>query len=139
MGAYEYISPGEGTPVSSSSGGGGGCFIATAAYGSAMESYVKVLCKMLDRFLLTHSPGRAFVNFYYKYSLPIADFISMHANLRAMVRMSLLPLVGLSWVALKFGPLASIALVMVFTVALIGLGTRLRHKVIMEIKSLETI
>jgi hypothetical protein len=34
----------------------------------------------------------------------VADFITNHDNLRVMVRWSLLPLVGVSWMALHFGP-----------------------------------
>ncbi|MBW2597748.1 MAG: hypothetical protein JRC55_03680, partial [Deltaproteobacteria bacterium] len=82
---------------------GGGCFIATAAYGSPMAPQVKVLREIRDRFLLTNSLGKTVVNFYYAFSPKLADFISEHAGLRTMVRVGLLPLVGLSWIALKTG------------------------------------
>ncbi len=39
-------------------GGGGGCFIATAAYGSPMQPYVKLLHEFLDRFLLVNTVGK---------------------------------------------------------------------------------
>ena len=68
-----------------------------------MEPHVKILREFRDGFLLTNSIGKAFVQLYYTYSPPIADFIAKHANLRAMVRLSLLPIVGMSWVALKLG------------------------------------
>ena len=108
-------------------GGGGSCFIATAAYGSKMNSHVKILREFRDRFLLESSIGKVFVNFYYKYSPPIADFIAKHANLRTIVRVSLLPVVGMSWVALKYGPVAIMALMLFFTCGLIGL-VRIRKK-----------
>ena len=39
-------------------GGGGGCFIATAAYGSPNQPYVKILHEFLDRFLLVNTVGK---------------------------------------------------------------------------------
>lgn len=102
-------------------GGGGGCFIATAAYGSPMAPQVKVLREIRDRFLLTNSPGKALVNFYYAFSPKAADFISEHAGLRAMVRVGLLPLVGLSWIALKTGLVPLIGFILVLGMCLIGL------------------
>lgn len=88
---------------SGSGGSGGGCFIATAAYGSLMESHVRILCDFRDRFLLTNGFGKTFVHVYYKYSPPVADFIEKNDILRAMVRASLLPLVLFSWFFLKIG------------------------------------
>ena len=88
----------------STGGGGGGCFIATAAFDSYMEPHVNILRKFRDRFLLESSIGKAFINFYYKYSPPIADYIAKHDILRAIVRLSLFPLVGMSWLALHAGP-----------------------------------
>ncbi len=95
---------GTGTSIASSgSGGGGGCFIATAAFGSKFEKHVRLLRRFRDLYLLPHSLGRAFVNAYYRYSPPVADIIADHDTLRAMVRWSLLPLVGLSWMLLHLG------------------------------------
>ena len=81
-------------------GGGGGCFIATAAYGSAFEGHVQILRDFRDVYLLPSAVGHAFVDAYYKYSPPIADFIAKHDGLRAAVRIGLAPVVGASYVAL---------------------------------------
>ena len=54
-------------------GGGGGCFIATAACGSEMSNDFRLLKKFRDNYLLKTSPGRLFVNFYYRISPPIAQ------------------------------------------------------------------
>ncbi len=81
-------------PPSTSGGGGGGrCFIATAAFGSPLAAEVQYLRKFRDRYLLTNRPGRAFVDLYYRYSPPVADFLKRHDLLRSMVRYLLIPIV----------------------------------------------
>ncbi len=107
-------------------GGGGGCFIATAAYGSSMAPHVRILREMRDRFLLTGGIGKRFVNLYYTYSPPLADFIADHDNLKVFVRLSLLPLVGISWLALKLGPLFTIVLMILFVIGLTRLVSNRR-------------
>ncbi|MFC1814928.1 CFI-box-CTERM domain-containing protein [Thermodesulfobacteriota bacterium] len=101
-------------------GGGGGCFIATAAYGSRTAKEVNILKNFRDNVLLTNSIGRNLVKLYYNVSPPMADFIAKHDNLRALVRVSLLPVVGASWVVLKIGPLYSLALMLLLCSVLIG-------------------
>jgi hypothetical protein len=113
-------SDGGGT-VAPDSGGGGGCFIATAAFGSMMAPHVKILRDFRDRFLLHNSMGKGFVGLYYTYSPPIADFIAKHDNLRAMVRISLLPVVGVSWVAIKLGMFPTVMLMLLFSIGMVGL------------------
>jgi hypothetical protein len=73
--------------------GGGGCFIATAAFGSYQAPEVVLLQKFRDRILLTNEPGRLFVEFYYRVSPPIADFIAHDDSLRRAARLSLMPLI----------------------------------------------
>jgi hypothetical protein len=79
--------------TSSSSGGGGGCFIATAAYGSYLAPEVMALREFRDRYLLTHGPGQAFVDGYYRISPPVATFIAEHEALKTAVRWGLTPVV----------------------------------------------
>ena len=107
--------------------GGGGCFIATAAYGSLMEPHVKILRDFRDRFMIGNTVGRILVRLYYTYSPPIADFIAKNDSLRAIVRVSLLPVVGMSWIALKIGPLMTAALMFIFISCLVKL-TWFRHR-----------
>jgi len=108
---------------------GGGCFIATEAYGYPIEPYVNVLREFRDRFLLANRVGKILVDFYYAYSPPAADFIENNDSLRAIAHAILLPVVGMSWVALKLGPASSMALMIFFGIGLIGfVGFRRKFK-----------
>jgi hypothetical protein len=100
---------------------GGECFIATAAFGSKFEKQVQLLHRFRDLYLMPHSIGRAFVRVYYRYSPSMADFIAKHDTLRTVVRASLLPVVGVSWIALKIGPLSTVALLFIFISCFVGL------------------
>jgi uncharacterized repeat protein (TIGR01451 family) len=74
----------------------GGCFIATAAYGTAMETDVRYLRAFRDQHLLTNTSGQWFVKMYYRYSPPVADYLRKHESMRSLTRTLLQPLVWLS-------------------------------------------
>ena len=121
-GADPAPSPGS----SAASGGGAGCFIATAAFGSPMAPEVALLRAFRDSCLLTNSPGRLFVEFYYWISPPIADFISGDESLRQITRIILWPLVyGVK------NPMAAVAVIMTALslgiLCGIGRGRKRRH------------
>jgi hypothetical protein len=97
-----------GTPPVTSSGsggssGGGGCFIATAAFGSALEPRVVTLREFRDVYLLPSHSGRAFVELYYTLSPPMADVIASDEGLRGGVRAVLAPVVAASETLLGAG------------------------------------
>ena len=73
----------------------GFCFIATAAYGSSFVEDVETLRAFRDQHLLKNTIGRKFVEVYYKYSPPLAAYISDKPILRAAVREMLKALVWL--------------------------------------------
>jgi hypothetical protein len=83
---------------------GGACFIATAAYGTPMAEEVEILREFRDEYLLPNWLGQALVDFYYKVSPPIADFITEHPGLKPVVRVGLLPAVTMSAVAVDTTP-----------------------------------
>jgi len=79
----------------------GGCFIATAAYGSPLEPHVQILKEFRDSYLLPTALGRRFVAIYYHYGPPLANFIQEHDFVKSLVRLLLLPVIGLSFFFLK--------------------------------------
>jgi len=70
------------------------CFIATAAFGTALEGKIDILRAFRDEILIVHPAGTAFVTTYYRYSPPIADAIAEREWMQTLVRALLLPLVG---------------------------------------------
>ncbi|HUU62904.1 MAG TPA: CFI-box-CTERM domain-containing protein [Dehalococcoidia bacterium] len=64
----------------------GGCFIATAAYGTASAAEIDVLRAFRDEVLLESTVGSQLVEWYYQTSPPVADFISENYVLRTLVR-----------------------------------------------------
>ena len=76
-------------------GTGSGCFIATAAYGSDNSRDVIILRDFRDRYLLTSTAGRAFVNLYYRFSPPLAAVIGKSELLKAGTRALLQPVIAM--------------------------------------------
>jgi hypothetical protein len=99
---------------------GGGCFIATAAYGSYWESHVMTLRQFRDSHLLTNKLGTRFVQAYYKYSPPMADYIAEHDSLRSVTRIGLAPLVGFSLLAINFGIVTALTILFSLLTMIIG-------------------
>jgi uncharacterized repeat protein (TIGR02543 family) len=64
----------------------GGCFVATAAYGTATAEQIDVLREFRDGVLLESAAGPQFAALYYRLSPSIADFISGNGFLRTAVR-----------------------------------------------------
>jgi hypothetical protein len=88
-----------------------GCFIATAAYGTPMAQEIQILRELRDEYLLTNPLGQALVDFYYKVSPPIAEFITAHPSLKPIVRAGLLPALAMSAVAVNTTPAEKAAII----------------------------
>jgi hypothetical protein len=115
------------TDGSASTGNVMGCFIATAAFGSKFEKHVRLLRRFRDLYLMPHRIGRAFVNAYYRFSPPVANVIADHKTVRVVIRWSLVPLIGLSWMLLHFGA-ASTGLLFVLMSTTLWVGYKRRWK-----------
>lgn len=99
--ATKLALPVAGNDVKASDGGGksggGGCFIATAAFGSYLHPYVRILRDFRDDVLMQSASGRKFVSLYYRLSPPAAEWISQRPWARAVARVLLLPVILLAW------------------------------------------
>ncbi|RJP15008.1 MAG: hypothetical protein C4520_20785 [Candidatus Abyssobacteria bacterium SURF_5] len=114
-------------------GGGGGsasCFIATAAYGSALEKDVMILRQFRDTYLLPNVLGKELVEIYYRTSPGIAQVIARHEMLRAVTRTILMPIVWVCKLSLET-PARAIWLLMTMLMGVICAGLltfRIRKK-----------
>jgi len=110
---------------------GGLCFIATAAYGTPMAKEIEILREFRDKYLMTNPVGKGLVEFYYRVSPPIAEFITEHPSLKPIVRSGLLPVVAMSTVAVNTTPtqkVAIISLLVLVSVAVAVWATRQRSR-----------
>jgi len=102
------------------------CFIATAAYGTSMAKELEILREFRDKYLLTNELGRRFVSYYYTYSPFIAKCIAQHDFLRAVVRVGLIPVIGLATIALKTTLVQKLILLLVMLTAIFASVTWIR-------------
>lgn len=71
----------------------GRCFIATAAYGTAMAAELDTLREFRDRKLNPNILGNHLVRLYYRVSPCLASVIARNENMKALVRFNLNPIV----------------------------------------------
>ena len=106
-------------------------FVATAAYGPPMAQEIQILREFRDEYLLTNPVGKALVEFYYRVSPPMAEFITEHPSLKPIVRAGLLPAVAMSAVAVNTSPaekMAMVGLLVLASVAVTVWATRRRGR-----------
>jgi len=105
------------------------CFIATAAYGTPLAEEIQILREFRDEYLLTNPLGQGLVDFYYRVSPPIAEFISEHPSVKPVVRVGVLPAVVLSAVVVNTTPVQKaiiLALLVLVSVTLVVWTTKRR-------------
>jgi hypothetical protein len=79
------------------------CFIATAAYGSIMDSHVTSFRQFRNQFLIPTVFGKWFTKTYYRLSPPLAKFIATKEPLRTLTRWLLWALLAFAEVSLAWG------------------------------------
>jgi hypothetical protein len=99
----------------------GYCFIATSAYGSYFAPEVRVLRAFRDRYLLTNSPGRLFVQWYYRNGPSAAALLDAHPAYKPAVRAALMPVVGAAFILTNTSSLFRAVLLVLGSAAAIGL------------------
>jgi len=80
----------------SSAGKKGPCFIASAVYGE-QSPFTEILRNLRDTILLKFEFGRKFVELYYNYSPPVAEFLKIHPFISFTTSLFLMPVVVFSW------------------------------------------
>lgn len=105
----------------------GGGFFAMAALDSSAERYLKLLRDFRDSFLLSNTPGRLLIKWYYRISLPISEYISRYKMVKRVVCALIYPLAGLSYVMLKLTVQTQLALI-TMTAGAIVLSSTLKVK-----------
>ena len=107
------------------------CYIATAAYGTPMAKEIEILREFRDKYLMTNPVGKGLVEFYYRVSPPIAEFITEHPTLKPIVRVGLVPAVAVSTIAVNTTSAAEaaiIGLLVLTSAALVVWATRRRGR-----------
>jgi len=107
------------------------CCVATTAYGTPMAEEIGILREFRDEYLLTSPVGKGLVEFYYRVSPPIAEFITEHPSLKPVARAGLAPAVAMSTVAVNTTPAekaAIVGLLVLVSVALAVWATRRRGR-----------
>lgn len=102
------------------------CFIATAAYGSALDPHVQTFREFRGKYLMTHEWGRKFVRWYYQNAPYWAHEIEHDEQVKAQVRFFLWPLYLLARLMLVLSPSKAIVFLLVLVAGTLGIVNRKR-------------
>ena len=93
------------------------CFITTATYGTFLHPKVKTFRRFRNRFLKTNRLGRLFIKAYYRYSPPLAKWITEHPGSRVLWKVLLWPLWFFAKICLEwFFPVLSASFLFIFLI-----------------------
>ena len=99
-----------------------GCFIATAGHGTPMAEEIQVLREFRDEYLLTNPLGQALVGVYYRFSPPMAEFITDHPGLKSVVRAASLPAVAIGTIVVDTTPVEKMAITSLLVLVSVSLA-----------------
>ncbi|MHB8845058.1 MAG: CFI-box-CTERM domain-containing protein [Nitrospirota bacterium] len=105
-----------------------GCFIATAAYGSPLAPSVQALREFRDRFLVTNTPGRAFVRWYYTNGPAAARYLNEHPAVKPLAQAALTPLVAAALFFTRTSPVFQTAVLLALAFLAAALLRRIRAR-----------
>jgi hypothetical protein len=77
------------------------CFIATVAFGSRNHVFLDVLREFRNKYLHPFSWGKKFIKFYYANGLTWAKSISENTLAKAVVKVTLLPIIAIAFLVLN--------------------------------------
>ncbi len=107
------------------------CFISTAAFGSNFADEVKTFRHFRNQYLMKTTLGKLFVHYYYKFSPPLADFISQSEFLRALARGVLYPFFAFSYIALNYGFAAALLTLIVLFILILSIRKVVKQKTLL--------
>lgn len=80
------------------------CFVASVAFGSRIHPYISHLRWFRDAYLVKSDLGKRFVSWYYKNGESLAKIVSQSILLKYVVKILLLPIIGLAFIFRVLGP-----------------------------------
>ena len=90
--------------------------VATATYGSGFAYQVRALRQFRNKYLLSHSIGKKFVQAYYELGPKAARYIHDKPILKYLARAFITPFWVFAWLSMKIGLLAAFGCVAFFFV-----------------------
>lgn len=95
------------------------CFVATATFGSSLHPFINILRQFRDQKLLKTNWGKSFVKWYYQNGPIGAHWIEKNSYIKPVVRVLLLPLIGVAYLALNYSEVGKFVLLFVLGICIV--------------------